>query len=68
MKERYTGQTTLMGLDHGAEYEVISTECGWYRIIDKSKEDYLYPPQAFEIIDKYPIPPVALPMKEPNYD
>lgn len=57
-----------MGLDHGAEYEVISTECGWYRIIDKSKEDYLYPPQAFEIIDKYPIPPVALPMKEPNYD
>lgn len=68
MRVRSIGQTTIMELDHGAEYEVVSTECGWYRIIDKSKEDYLYLPGAFEIIERYPIPPVTLPIKEPNCD
>lgn len=24
-------------------YEILSVEKGWYRIIDKSDEDYLYP-------------------------
>ena len=25
---------------------------GWYRIVDESGEDYLYPPMLFEIIEK----------------
>lgn len=35
----------------GKEYEVISVEKGWYRIIDDSNEDYLFPPHCFEIIE-----------------
>ncbi len=28
-------------------YEVLSIEGGWYRIIDESGEDYLYPTDKF---------------------
>lgn len=40
-----------MSLIHGKEYETISVEDGWYRIVDESGEDYLYGPGAFEIIE-----------------
>lgn len=35
-------------------YEVIeiSKNLKWYRIVDESGEDYLYPPQLFEIVEK----------------
>lgn len=39
----------------------MSLECGWYRIFDESQEDYLYPPQAFEIVEEYPKPPIVEP-------
>ncbi len=32
-------------------YDVISIENGWYRITDDSDDDYLYPPELFEITD-----------------
>ena len=32
----------------GKVYEVLSVEDGWYRLIDESEEDYLYPPENFE--------------------
>ena len=32
----------------GKVYEVLSVENGWYRLIDESEEDYLYPPENFE--------------------
>ena len=32
-------------------YEVLAIEDGWYRIIDESEEDYLYPPEKFEIVE-----------------
>ena len=32
-------------------YEVLSIEKGWYRIIDESEEDYLYPPEKFEVVE-----------------
>lgn len=35
-------------------YEVLSIEKGFYRIIDESEEDYLYPPEKFEIVDNSP--------------
>ncbi|MBR1647600.1 MAG: hypothetical protein IJ685_12630 [Selenomonadaceae bacterium] len=28
-------------------YEVLSIENGWYRIVDESGEDYLYPTENF---------------------
>jgi len=38
-------------LTKGKIYDVISIEKDWYRIIDDTGEDYLYPPEAFEIIN-----------------
>lgn len=32
-------------------YEVLSIEKGWYRIVDESDEDYLYPPEKFEVVE-----------------
>lgn len=34
------------------EYDVISVEKDWYRIKDDSGEDYLYPPESFEVVEK----------------
>ncbi len=56
MKVKYTGESTSYGLEKNEIYEVISIEKNFYRIIDKSKEDFLYSPDFFEIIEKTPIP------------
>ena len=50
MQARYLGQTDFLVLMHGKLYEGLSVERGWYRIIDDSREEYLYPPQLFEIV------------------
>lgn len=31
-------------------YDVLSVEKGWYRIVDDSGEDYLYPPDQFQVV------------------
>lgn len=49
-KVRWLGQTDFLVLTHGKVYTVLSIEKGWYRVIDDSGEDYLYPPEMFEII------------------
>jgi hypothetical protein len=51
MKVRYWGQTPFLELIHGKVYDVISIEKGWYRIIDDSGEDYLYPPDEFTVVE-----------------
>nr|DAP12297.1 MAG TPA: hypothetical protein [Caudoviricetes sp.] len=33
-------------------YGVLNTEKGWYRIVDDSGEDYLYPPELFQIVEE----------------
>ena len=48
MKIKYVGKTVPLLLTNGKEYEVISIERGWYRIVDDTGEDYLYPPKDFE--------------------
>jgi hypothetical protein len=45
-------------LVRGKIYDVISIECDWYRVMDESEEDYMYPPNAFEVVDPLPAPPV----------
>lgn len=51
MKVRYIGKTDPIGFTRGEVYEVISVEKGWYRIIDPFlKDDYLFPPELFEIV------------------
>ena len=50
MKVRYLGKSDPLELLHGKVYEVLSVEDDWYRMVDETGEDYLYPPQAFEIV------------------
>lgn len=52
MKIKWLGKTVFLVLTNNKIYEVISIERGWYRIIGDSGDDYLYPPDMFEIIEK----------------
>ena len=52
MKVKYTGKSSFLVLTKGRIYDAISVEKGWYRIKDDSGEDYLYPPESFEVIEK----------------
>lgn len=56
MKVKWIGKTTSFMMTHGKIYEVISIEKDWYRVIDDTGEDYLYPPEKFEIIEEYSKP------------
>lgn len=48
MKAKYIGKTDPLVLTNGKIYDVMSVERDWYRIVDDSGEDYLYPSQLFE--------------------
>lgn len=37
-------------LTQGKVYPVLRVEKGWYRIVDDSGDDYLYPPELFELV------------------
>lgn len=39
-------------LIQGKVHEVMAIEKGWYRLIDESEEDYLYPPRLFEVVEE----------------
>ena len=51
MKVRFLGETSFLELTHDKVYDVLSIEKGWYRVIDDSGEDYLYPPEDIEVIE-----------------
>ena len=48
---KYIGETNPITLTNGNIYNVLSVERGWFRIVDSTGEDYLYPPELFEIIE-----------------
>ncbi|MDD6155270.1 MAG: hypothetical protein PUB39_06935 [Eubacteriales bacterium] len=50
LKVKYIGPD-LVALTSGKVYDVISVEKGWYRIMTELEEDYLFPPEAFEIVE-----------------
>lgn len=52
MKVKYLGKTEFLVLTNGKIYNVLSVERGYYRVIDDSGEDYLYPPKYFEIVEE----------------
>lgn len=52
MKVRYIGLRDTLAFDRNKIYEVISIERGWYRIMTELDEDYLFPPEAFEILEE----------------
>lgn len=53
MKVKYIGSRfeSPLCLIKNKIYECISIENKWYRIIDESGEDYLFPPEEFEILE-----------------
>lgn len=53
MKVRYIAHLDDIDLTEGATYKVLSVEKNWYRIVDDSDDDYLYPPDLFEIVEDY---------------
>ena len=53
MKIKYIGERDV-DIIPDKVYEVMSVERDWYRIVDESDEDYLYPPELFEIVDAEP--------------
>ena len=46
---KYIG-VSRVSLTNGKIYEVLSVEKEWYRLEDDFGEDYLFPPNLFEII------------------
>lgn len=52
MKVKYIGDYYKVSLKQGKVYEVMEIERGWYRIVDETGEDYLFPPNEFEIVEK----------------
>ena len=48
---KYIGETEPLILSHGKIYEVLSIEDGWYRICDDTGDDYIYPPENFELVE-----------------
>lgn len=51
MKIKFNGESGV-SLTNGKEYEVLSVENGWYRIVDDTDDDYLFPPEEFDVIEE----------------
>jgi hypothetical protein len=52
MKVRFIANSDTLALIKNKVYDVISIERGWYRIYCELHDDYLFPPEAFEIVDE----------------
>lgn len=52
MKVKYIGTVDTVALEKGKVYDVISVEKGWYRIMTELDDDYLFPPNAFEVVNE----------------
>lgn len=50
MMVKYTGRNTP-AIDKDKYHEVLSIEKGWYRIMTEFEDTYLFPPEAFEIVE-----------------
>ena len=52
MKVKFLGESSPLELINGKIYEVVYVEKDWYRIVDETNDDYLYPPECFEIVEE----------------
>ena len=52
VKVKYMGETSPLELTNSKIYPVLSIEKGWYRVVDDTGEDYLYPSNIFEVVDE----------------
>lgn len=53
MKVKFLGEDDPLELRHGKIYDVIGldVDTGWYRIVDETHDDFLFPPENFELLD-----------------
>ena len=51
MKVRFLGKFDTLALVKDKVYDVMAVEKGWYRIMTELEEDYLFPPEHFEIVE-----------------
>lgn len=51
MKVKYIGKKETPALEKNKLYDVLSVEKGWLRIMTELDEDYLFPADAFEIVE-----------------
>ncbi len=49
--------------ERGNIVEVLSTECGWFRVPDGCGDDMLIPPSCVEVVEPYPTPQETKPVK-----
>ena len=54
MKVRYTGATYFPYLTGDKVYQVYNIERGWYRLMADLEDDYLFPPELFEVVEGGP--------------
>lgn len=52
MKVKYIGKKDALAFEKDKVYDVISVEKGWYRIMTELEEDYLFPPEHFELVEQ----------------
>lgn len=52
MEVKYIGKADTLAFEKGKVYDVMSVEKGWFRIMTELDEDYLFPPEQFEIIEE----------------
>ena len=51
MKVKYLGKIDTPALENGKIYDVIAVEKGWFRVMTELDEDYLFPPEQFEVVE-----------------
>jgi len=52
MKVKYIGKAKTIALKKEKVYDVLSVEKGWFRIMTELDDDYLFPPDQFEVIEE----------------
>lgn len=52
MKVKYVGVKDTLAFERDKVYEVMSIEKGWFRIMTELDDDYLFPPEMFEVVEK----------------
>lgn len=65
MKVKYHGKSCPIYFIDGGIYEVVGKQCGFWRIVDETGDDYLYgPEECFEIIEGDPSELKEIPLGE----
>lgn len=53
LKVKYIGnQYVGTAFEANKVYEVLAVEKGWFRVMTELDEDYLFPPECFEIVEE----------------